>query len=320
MLYRKLGASGLKVSSVSLGSWRTFGVSVDLEATRACMMAAYEAGVNFFDGAEAYGSGAAEQAMGEVLKAAGWPRDTIIISSKVIRVGPKPTQGGLSRKHLVEACDAALRRLGLDYLDLFFCHRPDPDTPLEEIVHAMNELIQRGKIFYWGTSEFSVSDIQALYAIAERDHLVGPTMEQTQYNLLHRRRVEEELKPLFERYRLGTTIYSPLAVGLLTGKYNEGVPPGSAYDKAGDWLRKQLTAVAIAKVRKLAELAHELGITTAQLAIAWCLKNPNVSTAIIGASRPEQVTENVAAVEHLDKLTPEVLDRIEQIMANPPPK
>lgn len=319
MLYRKLGASGLKVSAISLGSWRTFGVSVDIEATRACMTAAYEAGVNFFDGAEAYGSGAAEQAMGEVLKAAGWPRDTFIISSKVIRVGPKPTQGGLSRKHLVEACDAALRRMGLDYLDLFFCHRPDPDTPLEEIVHTMNELIQRGKIFYWGTSEFSASDIQALYAIAERDHLVGPTMEQTQHNLFHRRRVEEELKPLFERYGLGTTIYSPLAVGLLTGKYNDGIPPGSAYDKAGDWLRKQLTDVAIAKVRKLAALARELGITTAQLALAWCLKNPNVSTAIIGASRPEQVTENVAAVEHLDKLTPEVLDRIEQIMANPPP-
>lgn len=319
MLYRKLGASGLKVSAISLGSWRTFGVSVDLDATRACMTAAYEAGVNFFDGAEAYGSGAAEQAMGEVLKTVGWPRDTFIISSKVIRVGPKPTQGGLSRKHLVEACDAALRRMGLDYLDLFFCHRPDPDTPLEEIVHTMNELIQRGKIFYWGTSEFSVSDIQALYAIAERDHLVGPTMEQTQHNLFHRRRVEEELKPLFERYGLGTTIYSPLAVGLLTGKYNDGIPPGSAYDKAGDWLRKQLTDVAIAKVRKLAALARELGITTAQLALAWCLKNPNVSTAIIGASRPEQVTENVAAVEHLDKLTPEVLDRIEQIMANPPP-
>lgn len=318
MIYRKLGASGLKVSAISLGSWRTFGVSVDIEATRASMTAAYEAGVNFFDGAEAYGAGAAEKAIGEVLKSAGWPRDTLIISSKVIRVGKLPTQGGLSRKHLVEACDAALQRMGLDYLDLFFCHRPDPDTPLDEIVHTMNELIQRGKIFYWGTSEFSASDIQALYAIAERDHLVGPTMEQTQHNLLHRRRVEGELKPLIERYKLGTTIYSPLAVGLLTGKYNDGIPAGSAYDKAGEWLRKQLNPETIAKVRELAKLASELGITTGQLAIAWCLKNPDVSTAIIGASRPEQVVENVAAADHVDQLTPDVMARIEAILAAAP--
>lgn len=318
MLYRKLGASGLKVSAVSLGSWRTFGVSVDIEATRACMTAAYEAGVNFFDGAEAYGAGAAEKAMGEVLKSAGWPRDTLIVSSKVIRVGKLPTQGGLSRKHLVEACDAALRRMGLDYLDLFFCHRPDPDTPLEEIVHTMNELIQRGKIFYWGTSEFSASDIQAMYAIAERDRLVGPTMEQTQHNLLHRRRVEAELKPLIQRYGLGTTIYSPLAVGLLTGKYNDGVPAGSAYEKAGEWLRKQLNPETIAKVRQLSALASELGITPGQLAIAWCLKNPDVSTAIIGASRPEQVVENVAAADHIEKLTPDIMARIEAILAAAP--
>ncbi len=318
MIYRKLGASGLKVSAVSLGSWRTFGVSVDTEATRACMRAAYEAGVNFFDGAEAYGAGAAEKAMGEVLKSAGWPRDSLIISSKVIRVGKLPTQGGLSRKHLVEACDAALLRMGLDYLDLFFCHRPDPDTPLDEIVHTMNELIGRGKIFYWGTSEFSASDIQELYAIAQRDHLAGPTMEQTQHNLLHRRRVEVELKPVIARFGLGTTIYSPLAVGLLTGKYNDGVPAGSAYEKAGDWLRKQLNPETIAKVRQLTALAAEMGMTTGQLAIAWCLKNPSVSTAIIGASRPEQVTENVAAVEYIEKLTPDVMSRIEAIFAAAP--
>jgi voltage-dependent potassium channel beta subunit len=317
MLYRKLGASGLKVSAISLGSWRTFGVSVDADATRACMQAAYDAGVNFFDGAEAYGGGAAEKAMGAVFKVAGWPRDTLIISSKVIRVGKLPTQGGLSRKHLVEACDAALDRMGLDYLDLFFCHRPDPDTPLEEIVHTMNELIGRGKIFYWGTSEFSASDLQALYAIADRDRLVGPTMEQTNHSMLHRQRVEGELKPLYARHGLGTTIYSPLAVGLLTGKYNDGVPAGSAYDKAADWMKRQLTPETIAKVRQLAALAAERGMSTAQLALAWCLKNPNVSTAIIGATRPEQVIENTAAADHVESLTPEVMARIEQIL-NPP--
>ena len=318
MQYRTLGRSGLKVSAISLGSWRTFGVSVDPATTRACMEAAYEAGINFFDGAEGYGNGAAESAMGEVFRQVGWPRDTFIVSSKVIRVGDRPTQGGLSRKHLVEACDAALRRMGLDYLDLLFCHRPDPDTPLEEIVHTMNELIQRGKIFYWGTSEFSASDIQALYAIAERDRMVGPTMEQTNHSLLHRRRVEGELLPLFKRYGLGTTIYSPLAVGLLTGKYNDGLPPDSAYAKGADWLRKRLTPENIEKARQLTALADELGIRMSQLALAWCLKNPNVSTAIIGATRPEQVRENAAAAEMTDRLAPEIMERIERILSPPP--
>ena len=317
MIYRNLGRSGLKVSGISLGSWRTFGVSVDQEATRACMIAAYEAGINFFDGAEAYGDGAAERAMGAVLRETRWPRDTYILSSKVIRVGPRPTQGGLSRKHLVEACDAALKRFGVDYLDLFFCHRPDPSTPLEEIVHTMNELIQRGKIFYWGTSEFSVTDIQAMYAIAERDGLVGPTMEQTRHSMLDRRRVDGELRPLFQRYGLGTTIYSPLEVGLLTGKYNEGIPPDSAMAKGPEWLRKRLTTENLAKVRQLAAVADALGIRLSQLALAWCLKNPNVSTAITGATRPEQVRENAAAADHVDRLTPEIMERIEKILSPP---
>ncbi len=318
MEYRKLGRAGLKVSAISIGSWRTFGQQVDEGATDACMRAAYEAGINFFDGAEAYGEGAAERAMGRVFKATRWPRDTIIVSSKVIRVGKRPTQRGLSRKHLVEACDAALQRMGLDYLDLFFCHRPDPDTPLEEIVHTMNELIGRGKIFYWGTSEFSATDLTELFAIAARDGLVGPTMEQTNHSMLHRSRVEGELAPLFARYGLGTTIYSPLAVGVLTGKYLDGIPPDSAVAKGGDWLRKGLTEARLAKVRALADVAGDLGMPLAQLALAWCLKNPDVSTAIIGASRAEQVVENAAAIEAVPKLTDEVMARIEDILRDPP--
>ncbi len=315
MEYRTLGRSGLKVSAVSLGSWRTFGQTVDDAATEACMAAAYDAGVNFFDGAEAYGRGDAERAMGRVFAARRWPRDTLVVSSKVIAVGDRPTQRGLSRKHLVEACDAALRRMGLDYLDLFFCHRPDPDTPLEEIVHAMNELIARGKIFYWGTSEFSAADLVRLYAIAERDRLVGPSMEQTNHSLLNRRRVDGELKPLFEAYGLGTTIYSPLAVGVLTGKYNDGVPADSAVARGGEGLRALVSEDRLAKARQLAALAGDLGLTPGQLAIAWCLKNPNVSTAIVGASRAAQVEENAAAADRVEKLTGEVMQRIEDIVA-----
>ncbi len=314
MLYRKLGKSGLKISAVSLGSWRTFGQQESVAVCGECMRAAYDAGVNFFDGAEAYGRGAAERAMGEVFAEVKWPRDTFIVSSKVIRVGDLPTQGGLSRKHLVEACDAALQRMGLDYLDLFFCHRPDPDTPPEEIVHAMNELIGRGKIFYWGTSEFSASDIQSLCEIAERDGLVGPTMEQTSHSMLHRGRVEGELLPLFEKYGLGTTIYSPLAIGILTGKYNDGVPEGSAIDKGDEWMKNLISEEKIRKTRALAEVAGDLGVKLSHLALAWCLKNPNVSTAIIGATSAAQVEENVACIDCVDKLDAAVMARIEEIL------
>jgi voltage-dependent potassium channel beta subunit len=314
MQYRTLGKSGLKVSAISLGSWRTFGVSVDDETTAACMTAAYEAGINFFDGAEAYGRGEAERAMGRVFKKKGWARDTLVVSSKVIQVGDGPNQGGLSRKHLVEACDAALLRMGLDYVDLFFCHRPDPDTPLEEIVHAMNELIQRGKIFYWGTSEFSAGDLVRLYAIADRDGLVGPTMEQTNHSMLHRKRVDGELKPLFEAYGLGTTIYSPLAVGVLTGKYNDGIPADSAVGRGEDWMKGLVSEDNLDKARKVTALAAELDMKPGQLALAWCLKNPHVSTAIIGATRPSQIEENVAAVDQAGKLTDEVMERIEVML------
>ena len=314
MLYKTLGKSGIKVSGISIGSWRTFGQSIDDAATDACMSAAYDAGINYFDGAEAYGNGDAELAMGRVFKAKDWSRDTLVISSKVISVGPGPNQRGLSRKHLVEACDAALRRMHIDYVDLFFCHRPDPDTPLEEIVHTMNELIQRGKIFYWGTSEFSADDLETLYEIAARDGLVGPTMEQTCHSMLNRSRVDGELLPIFDTYGLGTTIYSPLCVGVLTGKYNDGVPESSTIASGGDWMQGFVCEENIYKVRKVTALADELGIKTSQLALAWCLKNPNVSTAIIGATKPGQVEENAAAADHVELLTDEVMGRIEGVL------
>jgi voltage-dependent potassium channel beta subunit len=320
MEYRKLGRAGIKVSAVSLGSWLTFGQSVDDETTEACMKAAYDAGINFFDGAEAYGSGAAEEAMGRVFRKVQWPRDTIVVSTKVIRKGDGPNQRGLSRKHLIEAVDAALLRMGFDYVDLCFCHRPDPDTPLDEIVHTMNELIQRGKILYWGTSEFSAADLMEMFAIAQRDHLIGPTMEQTNHSMLVRNRVDKELVPLFEKHKLGTTIYSPLALGILTGKYNDGVPADSRIGQASqDWMKKSLTEEKIEKARKLTALAEkELGVPMAHLALAWCLKNPNVSTAIIGATKVKQVEENAKAVEAVGKLTDDVMNRIEEILANKP--
>ena len=319
MEYRTLGKSGLKVSLISLGSWMTFGQSVDDQTTEECMTAAYDSGVNYFDGAEAYGMGAAEEAMGRVFKKTGWSRDTLIISGKIIRIGEKPTQKGLSRKHLVEGCDAALKRMGLEYLDLFFCHRPDPDTPLEEIVFTMNELINRGKIFYWGTSEFTAADLMEMHAIARANGLTGPLMEQTGYNMLGRHRMDRDLLPLFEKYGMGSTVYSPLGGGILTGKYNDGIPADSRIGKTDmDWLKKSLTDEKVAKSRELAKVADELGMTQATLALAWVLKNPNVSTAIIGATKVRQVAENVKAVDEMAKLDDQVMDRIEKILDNKP--
>ncbi len=313
MQYRKLGRWGLKVSAVSLGSWRTFGQSVDDAVTEECLRTAYDKGINFFDGAEAYGNGAAESAMGRVLGKTGWPRDTFCISSKVYHGGNKPNQSGLSRKHIIEACDAALQRFGTDYLDLYFCHRPDPDTPLDETVHAMNELVARGKILYWGTSNFSATDLLQMHAIAERDGITGPAMEQPRYNMLDRDRIDKELKPLFTRYGMGTTVYSPLAVGILTGKYNDGIPADSAL-AGNQWLKKGGANESIAKARRLSDIARELQITTAQLALAWCLKNPHVSTVITGASRAQQVEENAAAADCLDLLDDALMKRIENAM------
>lgn len=318
MRYRRLGSSGLKVSEVSLGSWRTFGNTVDQDTTTACMIAAYDAGVNFFDGAEVYAGGSAEEAMGRVLREQAWARDSLVISSKVMPHGDNEgrRQRSLSRKHLVEACDDALRRLGLDYLDLFFCHRPDPHTPMEETVRTMNELILRGKILYWGTSQFSGAEVMEAHAVAARFGLIGPTMEQPVYNMFARKQVEQELKLPIARYGLGTTVWSPMDVGFLSGKYNDGIPEDSHGgrmdpEKKQSFLREE----KIAKSRKLAVVAGELGIPQARLALAWCLKNPGVSTVITGASRPSQVEENVQAVADVDLLDDAVMARIEAILS-----
>ncbi len=319
MIYRTLGRSGLKVSALSIGSWLTFGQSVDDETTEAIMTSAYDAGINFFDGAEAYGMGAAEEAMGRVFKKTGWDRDTYILSSKVIRVGDIPTRIGLSRKRLNEACDAALKRMNTDHLDLFFCHRPDADTPLEEIVFTMNQLINRGKIFYWGTSEFSPADLMEMWAIARENNMIGPLMEQTGYNMLGRDRMENQLVPLFEKYHMGSTVYCPLAGGVLTGKYNDGTPEDSRIgSRDEEWLKKQLNEGTLFKTRNLAKLSDEIGIPMPQLALAWVLKNPNVSTAITGATKQSHIQSNVDAVDRLDELTDEVMEKIEKIITTEP--
>ena len=283
------------------------------------MTIAYDAGVNFFDNAEAYASGKAEIVMGKILKRRKWGRDTFLVSSKVFWGGDLPNQEGLSRKHVIEACHAALRRLRVDYLDLYFCHRPDPNTPIEETVRAMNDLVAQGKVLYWGTSEWSAGEITEAHRIATELRLVPPTMEQPQYNMFHRDRVEKEFKPLYEAVGLGLTVWSPLASGLLTGKYNDGDPGGTRISlKNYAWLREQFETAEVrrrlSKVKKLATVANDLGTTLPRLGLAWCLKNPHVSTVITGASKPKQVEENMKAGELVDKLGDDVLRRIEQIL------
>jgi voltage-dependent potassium channel beta subunit len=323
MEYRYLGDSGLQVSALSFGAWVTFGSQLDEEAAAACMEAAWAAGVNFFDNAEVYAGGVAEQLMGAVLARSGWKRSDYVVSTKIFWGGDGPNDRGLSRKHVLEGAEAALARLQLDYVDLIFCHRADLHTPVEETVRAMNHLIDRGRALYWGTSEWPAERILEAHHIARREHLIPPLMEQPQYNIFHRERVEREYAPLYERIGLGTTIWSPLASGLLTGKYVDGIPPGSRSTLEGyEWLSSRFEGAEaegkIARVRQLSEIAGELGCTTAQLAIAWCLTNPNVSTAITGASRPEQVQENMGAMEVLGRLTAEVLERIEDTVGNRP--
>jgi len=320
MNYRRLGNSGLKLSELSLGAWVTYGGQVGEEAALKCMAAAYDAGVNFFDNAEAYAAGNAEIVMGNVFKRMGWRRESFVVSSKVFWGGEGPNDQGLSHKHIYEACRNSLKRLQLDYLDLFFCHRPDPNTPIEETVRAMDDLIHQGKILYWGTSEWNAADIMRAYALAREHHLTPPLMEQPQYNMLHRERVEKEYAPLYREIGLGTTIWSPLASGLLTGKYNSGIPPGTrAALKGYEWLRDYvITAQNIETVKKLQPVAADLGCSLAQLALAWCLKNPNVSTVITGATRAEQVNENMKAADVVPRLTSEVMDRIEAILGNKP--
>ncbi|MDX2473878.1 MAG: aldo/keto reductase [Candidatus Krumholzibacteria bacterium] len=333
MEYRFLGKSGLKVSALSFGAWVTFQDQLDVDKAYDCMKAAYDEGVNFFDNAEAYAGGMAETIMGQVFKKAGWNRTDLVVSTKIFwgdspqepgqpaKYGPNDR--GLSRKHIIEGTDAALQRLNLDYVDLLFCHRPDIDTPIEETVWAMNHVLQQGKALYWGTSEWSAAQIRRAYDIARREHLIPPTMEQPQYNMLHRERVESEYAPLYDEIGLGTTIWSPLASGMLTGKYNDGIPDGSRLSLENyQWLLPQFQSEAgqkkIETVRRLMPVAAELGCTMAQLAIAWCLTNDDVSTVITGASRPAQVTENMKALEIAAQLTPDVQEKIEEILNNRP--
>lgn len=323
MNYRYLGRSGLEVSELSFGAWVTFGDQVDEDVAFACMDAAYQAGVNFFDNAEGYAGGQAETMMGNVIKRAGWKRSDLVVSTKIFWGGAGPNDRGLSRKHVIEGTESALARLQLDYVDLVFCHRPDLHTPVEETVRAMNYLIDQGKAFYWGTSEWSAEQIREAHEVARHEHLIGPTMEQPQYNLFHRARVETEYSRLYQAFGMGLTTWSPLASGVLTGKYNDGIPEGSRMATKGyEWLRKRLETpegeARLEAVRRLAPVADEVGGTLAQLALAWCLKNPNVSTVITGATRPEQVEQNMKALDLVDRLTPSVLERIEEIVDNRP--
>jgi voltage-dependent potassium channel beta subunit len=319
MEYRHLGKAGIRVSELSLGAWVTYGGQVGEETAEACMRVAYEAGVNFFDNAEAYAGGNAETVMGNVLKRMGWPRESYIVSTKIFWGGRGPNDTGLNYKHIVEGVNRSLRRLQLDYVDFLFCHRPDPNTPIEETVRALDLVVRQGKAFYWGTSEWSASEIMRADGLARQYMLRPPSMEQPQYNMLYRNRVEIEYQPLYRDLGYGTTIWSPLASGILTGKYNNGIPQGTRMSAPGmEWLREQVTQDKIETVRRLQPVADELGCSMAQLALAWCLKNPNVSTVITGASRPEQVTENMKSLDVVSRLTPEVMQRIDGILGNRP--
>jgi voltage-dependent potassium channel beta subunit len=323
MEYRFLGNSGLKVSALSFGAWVTFGDQIEEDVASACMKVAYEAGVNFFDNAEVYAQGRAETMMGSIIKKMGWKRSDLVLSTKIFWGGNGPNDQGLSRKHILEGTEAALRRLQTDYVDLIFCHRADFDTPIEETVRAMNHLINHGKALYWGTSEWSAEQIHAAYHIAREEHLIPPTMEQPEYNMFRRERVEKEYLSLYKEIGLGTTIWSPLASGLLTGKYNKGIPKGTRVSLTGyEWLRQRFESEEgrrkIEKVLQLSHVAEDLQTTLPKLAIAWCLKNPHISTVITGASKPEQVSENMTALDVVPKLTEEVLDLIEHILDNKP--
>jgi voltage-dependent potassium channel beta subunit len=319
MTYRRLGRAGLQVSVLSFGSWVSFKDQLDDRKASACMEAAYEGGVNFFDNAESYAGGESEAIMGRVIRDLGWERHTYAISTKLFwglhdTVNMRNT---LNRKYLLQAIDGSLERLQHDFVDLLFCHRPDPDTPIEETVWAMSDIVASGKALYWGTSEWSADEIRAAHEVAERHHLHKPMMEQPQYNLFERRKVEKEYARLYEDIGLGTTIWSPLSSGLLTGKYLDGAPEDSRAKLPGyEWLGERLTGEkANAKVRKLKDVADDLGCSLAQLSIAWCAANPNVSTVILGASRVEQVHENLKALDVLEQLDDDVLARIDEAMA-----
>ena len=321
MNYRRLGKTGLKVSELSYGSWVTFSFQVGLDEASNLMNLAYENGVNFFDNAEAYASGESEIIMGNVLKKYGWSRDSYIISSKVFWGGEKPTQRGLSHKHVVDACHAALKRLQLDYLDLYFCHRPDPETPIEETVRAMHTLIMQGKICYWGTSEWLAEEIKEAYKISKDLGLTPPSMEQPQYNMFEREKMENEYKQLFETEKMGTTIWSPLASGFLTGKYLKGMPDNTRtslknYKFIKDSFESEEYKIRHKKVEELQNLAGKTNIPLTNLAIGWCLKNNNVSTVILGASKTKQLAQNLETLNYVDSINDEVMAKIENILQN----
>lgn len=323
MQYRRLGKSGLQVSEFSYGSWVTFAKQVDVAPAKAMLSAAYDAGVNFFDNAEGYEQGNSELVMGQAIDELGWSRDSYIVSSKVFWGGSKPTQRGLSAKHVTEACHAALKRLRVEHLDLYFCHRPDIDTPIEETVRAMDNLVRQGKVIYWGTSEWSGQQITEAHAIARAGNLTPPTMEQPQYNLFERDKVERDYLPVYDTFGLGTTIWSPLASGLLTGKYNNGMPNDSRANLPGyEWLRDIMMGdqgrARIEKIKELAKIADGAGMPIHHMALLWCLANPRVSTVILGASKIEQLHDNLSALKSREKMSADVMAAIEDVMGNKP--
>ncbi len=327
MNYNNLGKSGLKISEVSFGSWITFGSQIGDTTSEDLMKMAYDNGINFFDNAEVYAAGKSEEVMGKILKKMNWSRDSYILSSKAFfgingLKDSKPTQKGNNRKHLTEACHQALKRLQTDYLDLYYCHRPDKETPIEETVRTMNTLIEQGKVLYWGTSEWSAQEIMEAHMVAKDLRLIGPTMEQPQYNMLWREKVENEFSQIYKTVGLGTTVWSPLASGILTGKYNNGIPKDARLNRDElSWLKdKAVVEENLNKVTELTKLAKELGISMPLLALAWCLKNENVSTVILGASKTSQLKENLKAPGAKEKLTDEVMEKIEEILDNKPQK
>ena len=321
MKYRNLGKSGLKVSELSYGSWVTFSFQLNTALATEMIRIAYDSGVNFFDNAEAYASGEAEVIMGEALKTLGFTRDTYCVSSKAFWGGQLPTQRGLSAKHLTDACNAALQRLQVDYLDLFFCHRPDPETPVEETVRAMHTLVNQGKIIYWGTSEWEAAQIEEAYQVAEKHYLTPPTMEQPEYNMFNRSKMEQEYLDLFKKRGLGTTTWSPLASGLLTGKYKNGIPEDTRMNLTGyEFLRQRLESeegrAMIDKAKQLEELADTAGIPLVNMALGWCLQNKNVSTVILGSSKPEQLKQNLKTLEYVDQFDDSLMKQIDKIISN----
>jgi voltage-dependent potassium channel beta subunit len=324
MEYRRMGKTGLQLSVLSYGSWVTFAKQIDDSVSDRLMGIAYDNGINFFDNAEVYSRGESEKMMGRVLKNKNWERSSYTVSSKVFfgwrGDNNKPNQTGLSRKHITEACHEALERLQVTYLDLFLCHRPDKNTPIEEVVRTMNTLIEQGKILYWGTSEWNGAEIMEAHMVARELRLIGPAVEQPQYNLFERYKMEVDYYTIFKNIGMGTTIWSPLASGLLSGKYNDGVPEGSRLALEGfEWLKdRTLSNERIERIKQLGTFAKELGTTLSVLSIAWCIKNPNVTTAILGATKDAQLLENLKAIELLPKLTPEVMEKIDTIMGTKP--